>query len=328
MTAVPPAQDSTPLLEVDDLRVHFDVRNGLFARPSRVRAVDGVSFNLRAGETLSVVGESGCGKSTLGRAILRLVKPTSGDIRLDGEPLGQLPGRRVWQHRRKLQAVFQDPFASLNPRMRIAATLAEPIVNFGLAGSAREAEAQVAELLAAVGLPAESAGKFPHEFSGGQRQRIGIARALSLKPALIICDEAVSALDVSIQAQIINLLMDLQETYGCAYLFIAHDLAVVDQISHRVAVMYLGEIVELATRDQIFDAPMHPYTEALLASAPTPVPKTARRAVLSGDVPSPISPPPGCRFHTRCPIATEVCRVEKPLLTKRSDGRSVACHLR
>ncbi len=319
-----------PLLELTDLKVHFQLKKELFQTTKHaVKAVDGVSLSVRRSETLSIVGESGCGKSTMGRAILRLVDPTAGTIKLDGADISRLSGKRLWQHRRKMQAVFQDPFASLSPRMKVGAIIAEPLVNYGTVTGRKAALSRAAELLEVVGLKGEHASKFPHEFSGGQRQRIGIARAIALNPDLIICDEAVSALDVSVQAQIINLLMDLQDEFKLSYLFIAHDLAVVDHISTRVAVMYLGRIVELAHRDTLFDTPKHPYTEALLAAVPTPDPSiSSAKAVLSGDVPSPINPPPGCHFNTRCPYAEDRCRIESPVLREIAPHHFVSCHYR
>ncbi len=324
------AKNEPPILELTDLKVHFPLKTALFDTKRRsVKAVDGVSLKIQRSETLSIVGESGCGKSTMGRAILRLVDPTSGSIKLDGADISTLSGKRLWQHRRKMQAVFQDPFASLSPRMKVGAIIAEPLVNYGAVSGRKAAMSRAAELLEVVGLKGEHANKFPHEFSGGQRQRIGIARALALKPDLIICDEAVSALDVSVQAQIINLLMDLQDEFTLSYLFIAHDLAVVDHISTRVAVMYLGRIVELASRDALFETPRHPYTEALLAAVPTPDPSiTNTKSVLSGDVPSPINPPPGCHFHTRCPYAEDRCRKQTPQLREIAPRHFVSCHLR
>ena len=312
----------TPLLQVSGLKKHFPLRGGA------VKAVDGISFEVRRGETLSIVGESGCGKSTVGRAVLRLLEPSAGEVVLDGQRIDQLAASRLRPMRRRMQVVFQDPFSSLNPRMRVRDILAEPIRNFGLASSRADLTARVTKLLDTVRLPADAAGRFPHEFSGGQRQRIGIARALAAEPDLIICDEAVSALDVSVKAQIVNLLQDLQAELGLALLFISHDLAIVEHMTHRVAVMYLGKIVETATSRRIFAAPRHPYTYALLSAVPVPEPGQARtRVVLTGDVPSPINPPAGCRFHTRCPFAFERCRTEEPELRAVQPDQSAACHL-
>ncbi len=318
----------TPLLEVNALTKHYPIRGGLFGgQTGTVHAVDGVSFTVSAGETLSVVGESGCGKSTVGRAILRLTDPTDGEVFLDGERIDQLPPRKMCPVRRRVQVVFQDPFSSLNPRMRVRDVLAEPITNFGLARGS-ELQDRVAALMDKVRLPRDALRRFPHEFSGGQRQRIGIARALAPGADLLVCDEAVSALDVSVKAQIINLLSDLQDELGLALLFISHDLAIVEHLTHRVAVMYLGKVVELADRSSLFASPAHPYTRALLSAVPVPDPLARRgRIVLHGDVPSPIDPPAGCRFHTRCPYAFDRCRVEEPLLRARAPGQKAACHL-
>ena len=320
---------SAPLLQVNDLKKHFPVRAGLFGRGSeRVYAVDGVSFEIERGETLSLVGESGCGKSTVGRAILRLFDLTAGQVVLDGERIDDLSPNKLRKMRRRVQVVFQDPFSSLNPRMRVRDILAEPIRNFRLAKSSAELDARLAALMDTVRLPREALGRRPHEFSGGQRQRIGIARALAAEPELIVCDEAVSALDVSVKAQIVNLLQDLQREFGLALLFISHDLAIVEHITHRVAVMYLGKIVELAPRRQIFAAPRHPYTKALLSAVPLPEPGVARTPIiLKGDVPSPINPPKGCRFHTRCPFVFDRCRTDEPELRSTATGQWVACHL-
>ncbi len=320
---------ATPLLEVRDLRKYFPVRRGLFSRVSgQVHAVDGISLSIAAGETLGLVGESGCGKSTAGKTILKLIDPTSGEIRLRGERIDGLSRAAMRPHRRELQVVFQDPYSSLNPRLRGGDIVAEPIRNFERA-SAREIRDRVAFLFEKVGLRHDQMVRYPHEFSGGQRQRLGIARALALRPQLIVCDEPVSALDVSVQAQVINLLIDLQGDFGLSYLFVAHDLAVVEHISHRVAVMYLGRLVELADKRALFARPQHPYTEALLSAVPVPDPLAKRkRIILPGDVPSPITPPPGCRFHTRCPYAEQRCRIEDPAMREVRPGHWVACHLR
>jgi len=320
---------SGTLLEVRNLTKHYPVRSGVFARVSaKVHAVDDVSFRIAEGETLSVVGESGCGKSTTGKVILRLVEPTSGSVEWRGRRIDTLGAAQMRPFRRELQAVFQDPYSSLNPRMRAGDIVAEPIRNFESASGAERRE-RVAILFEKVGLRPDQMVKYPYEFSGGQRQRLGIARALAPRPRLIVCDEPVSALDVSVQAQVINLLMDLQDELGLSYLFVAHDLAVVEHISHRVAVMYLGKIVELTDKRSLFASPQHPYTEALLSAAPVPEPAARRRRIiLAGDVPSPMRPPPGCRFHTRCPYAVERCRVEEPAMRELRPGHFAACHLR
>ena len=319
---------STPLLQVRDLKKHFPVAGGLFGAQARVHAVDGVSFHIDRGETLALVGESGCGKSTVGRAVLRLFDVTAGEVSLAGRRIDNLPASALHQVRRRVQVVFQDPFASLNPRMKVGALLSEPIRNFGLATARADVMARVDRLLDIVRLPRQAIDRYPHEFSGGQRQRIAIARALAAEPDLIVCDEAVSALDVSVKAQIVNLLQDLQRDFGLALLFISHDLAIVEHMTHRVAVMYLGQIVEIGPKARIFGAPAHPYTRALLSAVPSVQPALARkRIILKGDVPSPIDPPPGCRFHTRCPVAFDRCSIEAPLLHQRSASHWAACHL-
>jgi len=318
-----------PLLEVQGLKKHYPVRKGVLSSiVGYVYAVDGISFAIAAGETLGLVGESGCGKSTAGKAILKLVEPTAGTVKLKGERIDHLDRRAMRPYRRALQVVFQDPYSSLNPRLSVGEIVGEPLANYGIAGG-EDLKERVARIFAKVGLREEAMARYPHEFSGGQRQRIGIARALALNPSLIVLDEPVSALDVSVQAQVVNLLKDLQQELKLSYLFIAHDLAVVEHISHRVAVMYLGKIVELAQKDALFTAPLHPYTEALLSAVPRPDPDARRqRIILAGDVPSPINPPRGCRFHTRCPYAEARCRVEEPAMREVQPGRFVACHLR
>jgi len=321
----------TALLEVRDLNTHFPVKSGLFLRTTAVcKAVDGVSFDLVSGETLGLVGESGCGKSTLGKTIVRLLRATSGTVRFEGADLGQLTRREMKPIRRHLQMVFQDPAESLNARHPVGSILEEPFLIHGI-GDAPERRRRVRELIERVGLPPDAVDRYPSEFSGGQRQRIGIARALALRPRLIICDEPVSSLDVSIQSQVLNLLLDLQQDFQLSYLFIAHNLAVVKHVSDRIAVMYLGRIVELADGDELYGRPRHPYTMALIAAIPEPEPGSTRgQPPVAGDIPSPINPPAGCPFHTRCPHATDRCNVEVPLLRETAaPGRpshSVACH--
>ena len=347
------------LLDVQDLKMYFPVTAGLLLKRkvADIKAVDGISFAVREGETLGLVGESGCGKSTTGRAILQLYRPTAGQVLMsqpqftshigtgggegdngaapaggvagagDAVDLTTLSGRNLRSYRRQMQMIFQDPYASLNPRMSVGSIVAEPMVIHGLQKGRRKE--RVRELLETVGLNPYFASRYPHEFSGGQRQRIGIARALAVEPAFIVCDEPVSALDVSIQAQIINLLEDLQSNFGLTYLFIAHDLSVVRHISHRIAVMYLGKIVELAESDELYENPLHPYTQALISAVPIPDPAIERerqRLILTGDVPNPIAPPPGCNFHTRCPIAVDICRDEDPEWREITDGHHVRCH--
>jgi oligopeptide/dipeptide ABC transporter ATP-binding protein len=317
-----------PVLEVTALKKHFPVRKGLLRRSAgTVFAVDGVSFEVGQGETLSLVGESGCGKSTLARTAMRLIEPTSGTIRLEGQDVTRLSRREMQPYRRELQMIFQDPFSSLNPRMKAGDIVGEPLKVHGFSHGA-DARERVSALFEQVGLRPTQMQSFPHEFSGGQRQRISIARALALSPKLIIADEPVSALDVSIQAQVINLLMDLQQRRGLSYLLVAHDLAVVEHISHRVAVMYLGKIVEQAEKRNVFDTPLHPYTQALLSAVPLPNPKVKReKRILQGDVPSPMNPPSGCPFHTRCPHAFEPCKSVAPAFREVAPGHEAACHL-
>ncbi|MDH3747381.1 MAG: dipeptide ABC transporter ATP-binding protein [Gammaproteobacteria bacterium] len=321
----------TAVLTVEDLAKHFIVGGGVvdrvFGKKAQVvRAVDGVSFGIAEGETLGLVGESGCGKSTVGRSILRLLDPTRGKVELDGQDISRTSRRALRPLRQYLQVVFQDPFSSLNPRRTVGQSVAEPIANYGLAKDAA-LRTQLEDLFKRVGLRADQIDRYPHEFSGGQRQRIGIARALGTRPKLIVLDEPVSALDVSVQAQVINLLVDLQQEFGVAYLFIAHDLAVVEHISARVAVMYLGKIVEIADKKSLFESPRHPYTKALLSAVPSADPDAAsQRIVLQGDIPSPTNPPSGCRFRSRCPIAQAICASEEPPLTTQATGHKTACH--
>ena len=317
------------LLDVRHLKVHFPVQQGLFgAVHGHVKAVDDVSFILEAGETLGLVGESGCGKSTLGRAVIRLVEPTSGQILFAGEDINRLPGAALRRLRRRFQMVFQDPYGSLNPRMTIEQIIGEALDIHRLTPDATARRQRIAHLLQAVGLDSAHAQRYPHEFSGGQRQRIGIARALAVEPEFIVCDEPVSALDVSVQAQIINLLQDLQQKHGLAYLFIAHDLAVVEHISRRIMVMYLGKVVEMARAPAVIHTPKHPYTQALISAIPVIDPASKRaRIVLPGDVPSPIHPPAGCPFHPRCPVAEAQCRTNVPDFREIAPGHHVACHL-
>jgi oligopeptide transport system ATP-binding protein len=337
MMAVAPTPSQTTdgaageaLLQVQDLVMHFPLTQGIIfqRKVGAVRAVDGLSFAIRKGETMGLVGESGCGKSTTGRAILQLHRPTSGTVQFEGVELTRLKGEPLRKMRRQMQMIFQDPYASLNPRMTVGSIIGEPLDIHNLARG-KEKQQRVEELLRVVGLNPYFANRYPHEFSGGQRQRIGIARALAVNPSFIVCDEPISALDVSIQAQIINLLEELQDEFGLTYLFIAHDLSVVRHISDRIAVMYLGKIVELADRLDLYENPLHPYTKALLSAVPIPDPVIERkreRIILTGDVPSPVAPPPGCRFHTRCPLAQEVCRREVPPAVPFPDGVVSACH--
>jgi len=326
---VPQAGPAEPLLEVRDLVMHFRVGRGLFGPPGIVRAVDGVSFTLRRGETLGLVGESGCGKTTTGRCVLQLEQPTRGEVIFEGRNLVGMAPAALRAIRNRIQVIFQDPYSSLNPRMTVGQIIAEPIAVHGLEPDRRAREERVRGLLVRVGLLAQHAHRYPHELSGGQRQRVGVARALAMQPSLIICDEPVSALDVSIQAQIINLLAELQSDFGLSYLFVAHDLAVVRHISDRIAVMYLGRIVELASRRDLYEAPAHPYTRALLSAVPIPDPALEakrERQVLAGEVPSPLNPPTGCVFHPRCPLATERCKREVPQLRAVAANHAAACH--
>jgi oligopeptide/dipeptide ABC transporter ATP-binding protein len=320
--------NARPLLEARNIVKHFPIRGGVFMKQTAaVKAVDGVSLAIRGGETVGLVGESGCGKTTFGRVILRLEEPTSGDVLFQGRSIREYSKRDMQALRREMQIIFQDPFSSLNPRKTVSHIVGEPLRVHGVK-SRREREARVLELLEVVGLRREHMRRYPHQFSGGQRQRIGVARALALKPKLIVCDEAVSALDVSIQAQVINLLMDLQHEFGLTYLFISHDLSVVEHVSDRVAVMYLGKIVEIAPSRDLYRAPLHPYSQALLSAVPVPDPSLQRpgRIILKGDVPSPIDPPPGCRFHPRCHYAEGVCSESEPLLALVRENHWAACH--
>jgi peptide/nickel transport system ATP-binding protein len=324
------AAPAAPLVEVENLTVHFDAGRGGFwgQRRMTVHAVDGVSFQVMPGETLGLVGESGSGKTTTGRAVLRRAAVTGGSIRFKGADITRIEGEALRRLRRHMQLVFQDPYASLNPRMRVGEIVAEPLIVHGIVRSAAEAAQRLAPLLELVGLPGDAAGRYPHAFSGGQRQRIGIARALALEPEFIVADEPVSALDVSIRAQVVNLMQDLQRRLGLAYLFIAHDLSIVRHISHRIAIMYAGKLVEIAGRDAIYESPRHPYTEALLSAVPVPDPRVeARRARIAygGEVPNPLAPPPGCRFQARCPLVSDQCRKHDPPLEEKAPGQWAAC---
>ncbi|MEX1019851.1 MAG: dipeptide ABC transporter ATP-binding protein [Litorilinea sp.] len=323
---------SQPILEVQNLKMHFPVTRGIiFQRQvGAIKAVDGLNFTMFPGETLGMVGESGCGKSTTGRAILQLYRPTEGHVIFEGKDLTETKGEELRRMRRRMQMIFQDPYASLNPRMTVGSIVGEPLEVHGIGSTKKERQERVQELLNIVGLNPYFVNRYPHEFSGGQRQRIGVARALAVNPAFIVCDEPISALDVSIQAQIINLLEDLQEELGLTYLFIAHDLSVVRHISDRIAVMYLGRIVELADRDELYENPMHPYTQALLSAVPIPDPQIERnrqRIILEGDVPNPANPPKGCNFNTRCPRVMDICRQEDPPFKEYSAGHYAACFL-
>ena len=324
------ASETDTLVEVDDLKVHFPVKSGILIQRkiAEVKAVDGISFTIRRGETLGLVGESGCGKTTTGRALLQLYRPTSGRVLFEGEDLTKKKGRALVPYRRRMQMIFQDPYSSLDPRQSAGSIIAEPLVVHHMAASTQELRSRVDELFTLVGLDPSMAGRYPHEFSGGQRQRIGVARALALRPSFIVCDEAVSALDVSIQAQVINLLQELQDAFQLTYLFIAHDLSLVRHISDRIAVMYLGKIMELADRTELYENPLHPYTKALLAAVPIPDPAIeAQRTliVLQGEIPSPAHPPSGCVFHTRCPIAIDECKRTVPEFRDVGNGHQVAC---
>ncbi|MDT8897928.1 dipeptide ABC transporter ATP-binding protein [Thermanaerothrix sp. 4228-RoL] len=319
------------LVRVENLVKHFPITRGIIVQRQvgAVHAVDGLTFDIYKGETLGLVGESGCGKSTTGRTILQLYRPTSGSVHFEGVDLVRLKGEDLRKMRRRMQMIFQDPYASLNPRMTVGEIIGEPLIIHNVARG-REVQERVEHLLELVGLNPAYANRYPHEFSGGQRQRIGVARALALQPSFIVCDEPISALDVSIQAQVVNLLEDLQQEFGLTYLFIAHDLSMVRHISNRVAVMYLGVMVELATRNELYNHPLHPYTQALLSAVPIPDPaveKKRKRIILQGDVPSPVNPPSGCRFRTRCPLAAEICKEVKPEWREVSPGHFVACHM-
>jgi oligopeptide transport system ATP-binding protein len=319
------------LVRVENLVKHFPITRGIIIQRQvgAVHAVDGLTFDIYKGETLGLVGESGCGKSTTGRTILQLYRPTSGSVHFEGVDLVKLKGEELRRMRRRMQMIFQDPYASLNPRMTVGEIIGEPLIIHNVARG-REVQERVEHLLELVGLNPAYANRYPHEFSGGQRQRIGVARALALQPSFIVCDEPISALDVSIQAQVVNLLEDLQQEFGLTYLFIAHDLSMVRHISNRVAVMYLGVMVELASRDELYNHPLHPYTQALLSAVPIPDPaveKKRKRIILQGDVPSPVNPPSGCRFRTRCPLAAEICKEVKPEWREVSPGHFVACHM-
>ncbi|ANY75735.1 ABC transporter ATP-binding protein [Paenibacillus ihbetae] len=317
----------SPLLEVRNLQKSFTVKKGFFGSSKQLRAVDGISFAIRKGETFSLVGESGCGKSTTGRLVTRLLTPNDGEVIFNGTDISRFNENQMRPLRKDMQMVFQDPYASLNPRMKVKELVAEPLL-IHTKLSAKERDKLAGELLETVGLNSFHAERYAHEFSGGQRQRIGIARALSVRPSLIVADEPVSALDVSIQSQVLNLLQDLQEEYGLTYLFISHDLSVVEHISDRIGVMYLGTLVESADKDTLYDRPLHPYTQALLSSVPVPDPKLKKeRIILKGDLPSPVNPPTGCRFHTRCPACMEVCKQKAPVFREVEPGHQVACHL-
>ena len=320
---------ATPLLRVNRVKTYFTAKNGLLGARTHVRAVDDVSFDVMRGETLGIVGESGCGKSTLGRTILGLIRPMSGEVWLDGQDIAHIGGSEMRNLRKKAQIIFQDPYSSLNPRMTVGASIEEALMIHNICADKKARRNRVVELLERVGLSAEHADRYPHEMSGGQRQRIGIARALSVNPSLIVCDEPVSALDVSVQAQIVNLLEDLQDQLGLTYVFIAHDLSVVEYISTRVAVMYLGKIVEIAPTDELYSKAIHPYSQALLAAAPVPDPdRKHRRLLLQGELPSPLNPPSGCAFHTRCPMRQPSCSTNQQTLTQVSQDHWVACDVR